>query len=982
MLRRLASRILWLALLAAGFNTGAAESVKILRWTTEDGLPQNRIACLAQTRDGYLWAGTWFGLARFDGTRFTVFNQQNTRALANATISALAVDSDGALWIGTHEGLVKYQGGKFTRFTTADGLPANQIWQMTAAHAGGIWLQADDKIVRCQHDHFTTVWRYLGYDTIHSLEENADGRLNIFLDRQWLVLSASSGTVQTNYVENFDPHWVLNGGLAGSPDEAFVGTMTGLRRLERGNTNAALVGGWSGERVNFLSRDRAGNVWAQSATNGLRRFDGAHWQPIELGEARSGIVCARQDAQGNLWFGTADGLVQLRSQKIRDYTTRDGLPDDNVWSVCESADGIIWAGTDRGLAMIQSNRVAEVRLPEVNYEQTMRCVWPAQGGGLWVALGLEGIRKWQNGRVSETILSSEISGIPSALYEDQAGRLWIGATEALYFSQQGRLQKLFVGNKTLREVHAICEDHTGTFWFGTQDGALLRWRGGDEAAQVSAFTARDGWPGDKVWSIHETADGAVWVGTEKGLVRFAHGIFFQFNLHQQMPEDEINCVLDDDHGALWCSTLHGIFRLSLAELNAVADGKSAQVQPFILGAADGMETPESNGGTQPAGWKARDGRLWFPTGKGVVVIDPKLFLAKENPPPLVLEAFRADGREMLGDNHGKIKIAAGRGQAVAAGFTASDLAAPEQVRFRTRLAGVADDWSEPMANRTAEYFDLRPGDYRFEAQARDHHGQWGLPVAVAFSIAPHFWQTWWFYLVAAIAVSGLTAAVQAYRLKWQHQILKLEEQKTVANERARIARDLHDDLGTALTGLALELDVIGRDTKASAALAERLGNTSDRTRDLAERMREVVWAANPQCDTVSSLASFLEQQVQQFLRLDTVRIRLDFPDEIPALPVAADARHQLALSVREALTNVVRHAQATEVWLSLKLEADHLIVSVKDNGRGFDRSRQTGNGLKNMRVRMAQAGGTFDCVSEPDQGTTVKFQLPLLIGKK
>jgi signal transduction histidine kinase len=304
--------------------------------------------------------------------------------------------------------------------------------------------------------------------------------------------------------------------------------------------------------------------------------------------------------------------------------------------------------------------------------------------------------------------------------------------------------------------------------------------------------------------------------------------------------------------------------------------------------------------------------------------------------------------------------------------------ASERARFRYRLLGANRDWREETSERTARYINLKPGKYRFEVTAADHHGIWNpVPASFGFSLVPRFWQTWTFYVLCGSGVIGLAAGLQAYRLRWQRRLLKLEEQRALATERTRIARDLHDDLGTALTGLALELDVAGRQAKEVAPLAGRLSEAAQRTRDLAERMREVVWTVNPKCDTVSSLASFLEQQVSQFLRADGLRLRLDFPEDIPELPLGAEARHELALSVREALTNVVRHAQATEVTLSLAITDQTLRVQVKDNGRGFRQCQTNAHGLANMKARMERVRGSFECLCAPDGGTAVTFRLPL-----
>ncbi len=1002
-----------LASLMAGGEAAVAAPVaddladcKIRRWTTEDGLPQNRIACIQQTRDGYLWLGTWFGLARFDGVRFTVFNSQNTPALTNDTINALAEDSEGSLWIGTREGLVKYQNGKFHRFTVKDGLPHDDIWQLSAARSGGLWVQAGNQIIRCLHDKFSMVWQHPEGDRVSLMQEGADGRLNIMLVNQWLVLSPVTGLLQTNFAELVDLKSLLNAGLSESPDVAFAGTESGLRQLERGKTNIVFVGGLEGVRADFVLHDHAGKVWAQTRTNGLMRFDGTNWQAVGLEELRNDVVCAAQDAQGNYWFGTADGLVQLRFQKVRTCTTRDGLPDDNVATVCEDADGVVWAGTDHGLVKIQDSRAEAVTNISANPMQPIRSVWPSRDGGVWVGGHYDAFLKLKAGKVRELIPGDQLPGMVNVFYEDKSGRLWIGTSAGVSCFQDGKLETPLAGTEPLREVPAIEEDRAGNFWFGMRGGGLARLHDG----QLAIFDAHDGLLCKGVWAIHETADGALWLGTENGLVRFVNGKFFQFSARHQMLEDAVNCILEDDAGCLWLSTLHGIWRVGRTQLDAVADSKAATVQPDIIGTADGMKTSESNGETQPAGWKAHDGRLWFPTGKGLVVIDPRLFAEKESPPPVVLESVKADGRELFSgagfqpaqepiETHGlearattepgtrglevrtttKIKVAAGRGHALEFSFTACDLAAPEQVRFCTRLAGVDNDWSAPSANRTANYFNLRPGAYQFEVKAMDHHGQWSVPAMLAFSIAPHFWQTVWFYVLCALAVFGLAGGWQAYRLQWQHRLLMVEQQRALAGERTRIARDLHDDLGTALTGMALELDVLGRDVQDSPPLAGRLGKASQHIRHLAERMREVVWVVNPRCDNLRSLADFLEDQAALLLRAAGLKVGLEFPLEIPELPVDANVRHQLALSVREAFTNLIRHARATEANVRLELTPELLSVVIRDNGCGFEPQQHLDkeHGMINMRVRMETIGGSFQCASAPRSGTTITFSVPL-----
>jgi len=443
--------------------------------------------------------------------------------------------------------------------------------------------------------------------------------------------------------------------------------------------------------------------------------------------------------------------------------------------------------------------------------------------------------------------------------------------------------------------------------------------------------------------------------------------------------------------------LRGLFRIKRSQLDEVANSARSEVECAIINAADGMESSETNGERQPSGWKASDGRLWFPTTQGLVVVDPNRFTNSPPPPPIQVEQVFADEEILYGDfadsvassasslrstptalgNSNTIRLAPGRPKVIEFRFSASAFINAEHVRFRYRLQQ-DKNWGPVTSERIARYTNLRPGNYVFEVTAADSNGIWNPePAQIEFSVSRKFWESWTFYFLCGFAAVGLAAGVQAYRLRWQRRLLKLEEQRALANERARIARDLHDDLGTALTGLALELDVAGKAAQAESDMTERLSKTARHTRQMAERMREVVWSVNPKCDTLSSLAGFLEQQVSQFLRADTIAARVEFPEDIPALSLGADTRHQLALSVREALTNVVRHAQATEVVLSLAIVDNELVVQVKDNGKGFRSNGANGHGLENMRARLSQIGGTFECVSNEPTGTVVSFRLPL-----
>jgi signal transduction histidine kinase len=405
-----------------------------------------------------------------------------------------------------------------------------------------------------------------------------------------------------------------------------------------------------------------------------------------------------------------------------------------------------------------------------------------------------------------------------------------------------------------------------------------------------------------------------------------------------------------------------------------------------------MLSSECNGGdNQPAGAKDSEGRIWFPTARGVVAVDPRAVHQNDAAPPVVIEQVVADGEIIYGDGLDRnaprpvlgsrpMALAAGHARLLEIRYAANSFVAPEKVRFRYRMEGHDREWRDGGGSRVAYYNSLRPGDYRFQVKACNNHSYWNETGATfAFSLAPHFWQTWPFAAACAAAAVALAAGIQRHRLGVQRRILRLEQAAALQAERARIAKDLHDDLGATLTGVALQADVARRHARQPAALDAQLDAISRGARSLVEQMRETVWAMNPACDTIESAVSFLCQFAETFLAAASIRCRLDVPREIPPVELSADARHHLFLALKEALNNVVKHASAAEVWLRFQFDDEALTLTVQDDGRGFDSTllNGAGQGLKNLRNRLETLAGSFELNTTPDHGARIRLRIPL-----
>ena len=439
------------------------------------------------------------------------------------------------------------------------------------------------------------------------------------------------------------------------------------------------------------------------------------------------------------------------------------------------------------------------------------------------------------------------------------------------------------------------------------------------------------------------------------------------------------------------STRAGIVRVSEDELNQCADRQVAQAHFYSYGISDGLPTLECSGGGQPAGCQTPDGWVWFATSKGIVGLNPADARTNLLAPPVVIERILLDDVSVTWTDpkRGVLRIPPGRHR-LEFEYAGLSFVAPENVRYQYRLDGFESHWTDEGARRSAIYSYIPPGDYVFQVIACNNDGIWNNDGArVALEVLPQFWQTWWFK-----ALSGLGIMAAGGGLMWldarrriRRRLECLERERAVERERARIARDIHDDLGASLTRITLLSESERSDIPVPPKLAADLDEIRSTARELTTAMAEVVWAVNPQHDTLDSLVTYLEKFGQEYLRSAGISCHLKVPLEFPNLTLTSEVRHDLFLAFKEALHNVVKYAAASEVRISASLEPGWFRLSIEDNGRGFQMSSAgspgtisgSGYGLENMCQRLAATGGHAIIESAPGKGTRVQFSLPLTV---
>lgn len=737
-------------------------------WAAREGLPQNSVMAVLQTRDGYLWFGTEEGVVRFDGATFTVYSKRNTPAFSENVIEALEESRDGSLWIGTDDGLLRKQGESFTAYHVKDGLPNESITALLAEPDGSLWIGTQGGgLGRWSHGRFEpalTKSRGLPDDDVLDLAPSRDGSIWVGTSNGFAHLRG--GDLVTYATSAGLPSRRINTILETAKGELWVGTAAGLVRFENGRASAVLTTreGLPNNNVNSLLEDRDRSIWVATSGGLARLRDGRVEALTTAGGLPSEVVLSLgEDREGNLWVGTdSGGLVRLRNSLIVTYTRRDGLTNDFIRPVLEDAQGTLWVGTRAGLNRFRDGRFSALTTRDGLPGDSISALLQARDGALWVGTSGAGIARWEKGRVR---VYSERDGLASnmirVLLEDRRGRIWIGTNGGgLNRLENGAITTLSTADGLVGgTVNALCEDTEGALWIGTTTG-LSRWKDG----AFTSYTTRDGLSSDSIRFLRSEEDGTLWIGTSGGgLIRLRQGRFASVSARQGLFDDVVFGILDDGHGNFWMSCNRGIFRVARQELEEFFGGRATHVTSTAFGEADGMRSAECNGSFQPAGWRSRDGRLWFPTIRGLVRVDPTSVAVNLLPPPVVIEKVAVNGREIaLGSS---LDLPPGS-RSLELHYAGLSLVAPARVRFKYRLEGLDSDWVDADTRRTAYYTNLRPGRYVFRVIACNSDGVWNsvgakLPLAIRprFTETPYFW--------GLCAVTLLAAAGAAYRFRVQ-----------------------------------------------------------------------------------------------------------------------------------------------------------------------------------------------------------------------
>ncbi len=977
----------------------------------EEGLPENVVMSLAQTRDGFLWTGTLNGLARFDGEQFNVFLPGNTPQLKSTAITCLVEDSKSNLWIGTDGGGVTVVSDRtIQHLPIAEGPAAGRLTSMCEDSTGSMWLYT------------------------------ANGVLSLYRNGHIETMAVPANTPNSCRVVIAEPKglvWVgTDWGMIGLNPSA-ISSLTNVPVAQMVRVN---------ERLDFLLASRSGGFWRLADGRVQKWRDGRMIQDLApyAWSADTRVACACEDREGNLIVGTSgppknEGVFWYAADgSCAHITSANGLSHDGVLSLCVDQEDNLWVGTDgRGLNRVKRRTFditpktadwvvlsaaadgrnsiwmgvhawrachwdgmnmrtyAEGLITEKEEAQGLNpsvgAVFVDRDQQVWVGLSpAVGTRLFQfrDGRFHPAPGAEIINADVSAIFQDRAGILWVG-TRAGLARWDGQAWKWYTTADGLSapSVTALADDAAGNLWIGTHNGGLNRLTDG----KFTAFREKPGeLPSDNISSLLLDREGVLWIGTDwSGLVRYDGSRWTRYSTAEGLASDSIGYLMDDPEDNLWLGSTAGLMRVPRKSLDDFAAGRTASVACRAYGRADGLLTGECTSGAQPAACRTPDGKLCFPTIQGLVTVNPGDLVPNTNPPPVIIDSIKIEDVEQLTNS---LRPAALQTVTLPPGrrrldihFTSLDLGAPDRVHFKYRLDPHEAGWILGRGNSgLAHYGKLPAGNYQFRVMAGNEDDIWNeTGSTLAIVVLPPFWQTWWFITGTSLALLGLIIGSVYYvsTQRLQRQVAQLQQQEALERERGRIARDLHDQLGANLTQVALLGEMAGDDRDNPAEVQSHAEQICQTARETTRSLDEIVWAVNPSNDTLDGLVNYACKYAQEYLELAGIRYRIEAPAKLPEAAIAPDVRHNVFLAFKETVNNVVRHAQATEARIRVRIAPASFTLEVEDNGRGIatmnEKAAQSRNGLRNMRKRMTDVHGEFSIEPAAERGTIVRLTAPL-----
>lgn len=963
-------------------------------WTTSDGLPHNSVTSILQSRDGFLWIGTQGGLARFDGFTFRkisfpgsghwntwitdlcedpagglyvgteeglfyyVENQLKRLGESRDSITSLAMGSGGELWIGTRNGLLLWNGEGFRRFTAKDGLPEEAVVSVFGNRSGKMWITLHSGV------YLMTERTIEKYHLSGESQSRSPEFLGVYEDREHQI-------------------WAFGD--------------TYLIRLPEGKRfNYFHSGHVPSARIWSFREGRDGRLWIGTSGQGLFQFTDERFRPVEMqsGKRPGNVRCISEDFEGNLWLGTdGGGLVQLRQEQLRHLGAAEGLPSSSALCIVEpSPNNILISYADGSLYSGVRDHFEPYRLLDPTETQPFaRSLCSTPSGDIWIAssgLGVSCLHEHR--RIGFSSADGLSANFVSCACASADGTVWAGTRSGNIYGYRGETWTL--RGTVEAGVTAMQPQGDNQIWIGTASGSVWGLHSSNLAQVLPAMTV----PGNYVSCLGLDAAGRVWAGTYgAGLRCYNPATFGTWTSTEELPDQHICGLVFDQGGNLWLTTPKGILLGAKREIDASMN----LMQPLHWRWVAHLDYDVNGSPGGPTTLLSRDGLLWVIVDGRVMVLDPRTALGLKQPKAVYLESVKLNGTLYhVDDGSGNQSPASSVRKRIPSSvralefeFTSPCLTLPERARFRYRLENFDPDWIEGNSLlRRARYGPIPPGDYCFRVGACDADGTWSKAEAsFAFLVPTPAWRTRWavcLYLVTLAGAVYSSARLISHR-RLRHRLVALEHSEEMSRERMRIAQDMHDEIGSKLARISYLVEGVKTELKgvySNIRVVDALAKTS---RNLLRSLDQMVWAVNPRNDSLEQLALYMCRYAADFFQDTAILCELQVPENLPAVPLSAEIRHNLLLAFEEVLTNAMKHSGADRIVVKINCDRNAARIEVTDNGHGFDpanladeaksRNVRVGHGIPGLKRRLQALRGECHLTSSLGHGTKTVLQIPL-----
>jgi signal transduction histidine kinase/ligand-binding sensor domain-containing protein len=962
------------------------------------------IEFMAETRDGSYWVTTTGGLYRVRGNALSQAGQPlGRRPLLNAEFISsargyLMEGRDGTLWYASGSLFqISKQDSKFSLLPFNLNLPTPpqglSIARMTEARDGSLWLDTSVGLVRRLPD---------GRIVLYQSEANPAGQFRSIISedregRVWLIRDLDFFVVKQEPLEALSQLGALTVRSLTPTYTLPANTEMPIRLPEKGAEILKFSGGeflssYPGHRL-FQSSD--GHIWL-TTNKALVEFDGKVFHRFTTAQGLpDGMLALAEDSAGNIWVGGQTALARLDRKGLVSYGEADGLHSPSISAINEASDGSLYfADADLYLNRLSGRSFVSTR---PGLAPNARVLWMShyalldRGSGWWILTNNKlyrfGLANDRNPMATYTSRDGLKADAMFQIFEDSKGHIWV-SVQPLNSDHNGLgrfdpATKRFhnftesEGFPSGKSVSSFAEERDGTLWFGFYEGGLARFKNN----QFSIFSSVD-LPGGVITDLLIDHANKLWLSSSGGGVRIVENPdaeslkFTHLTTGEGLSSNNVRTITEDNLGNIYLGSVRGIDRISantrVIKHYSVADGLAGD---FVVDSHCD-----------------RNGVLWFATTSGVSRLVPTVDESYA-PPPILLGGLRIAGVSQslpeLGANEvGPLELQNSQNN-LQVDFFGLDFHAGENLRYQYWLEGADGDWSAPTEQRSITFANLRSGNYRFLVRALNAQGvSSGRPAFVSFRILSPIWLRWWFIALVFLGVAtiGLIVIKEREGRRRERELAQLELRRAqearlrdLEQVRRRIAADLHDDIGSNLTRISLISEVAGRKIDGSEpAIKDHLHSIGKLSRELVDSMSEIVWAINPNKDHFSDLSQRMRHFASDLLTARQIHFRFRTIDVDQDIKVGANVRREFFLIFKEGINNIARHAQCSEVEIELHAADNRLILTLKDNGKGFDAGTQAmGHGLVSMRERTCALGGELEIMSAIGQGTNLKFSIPL-----